>query len=314
MAASGRTYRGAPLQGKVIGFANIVGKFPFCASVENSIKEHLQRAGLDLSKGWIRMDNQNDAAIGLKNARLILAKNPDFFIEFQVYPLVNNVVALEFGAANIPVLAVDVPVPGSPYMGIDNFSVAVAAGRTMAALIREKWGGWDGVDIVFLGRLTNAGEAVFLRVEGVAHALAEEFDIDPHDPKIVRADKIPGLAEEDFGGFADVLAEHPAAVRIAATAMNEEYMSAMISAMQSAGRWDPDNTIIVTMGCDELGKAQLREGLTDAAVAFFPERYGEYIVPAICTILTGHAVPPYIFVENEVITKENIDRWYPRPE
>jgi ribose transport system substrate-binding protein len=170
------------------------------------------------------------------------------------------------------------------------------------------------VDIVFLGRLTNAGEAVFLRVEGVAHALAEEFDIDPHDPKIVRADKIPGLAEEDFGRFADVLAEHPAAERIAATAMNEEYMSAMISAMQSAGRWDPDNTIIVTMGCDELGKAQLREGLTDAAVAFFPERYGEYIVPAICAILAGHTVPPYIFVENEVITKENIDRWYPRPE
>ena len=66
------------------------------------------------------------------------------------------------------------------------------------------------------------------------------------------------------------------------------------------------------MGCDEIGQVQIRQGLTDAAVAFFPDRYGEYVVPAVCAILTGHPVPPYIFVENEVITKENIDRWYPK--
>ncbi|MBN1837430.1 MAG: substrate-binding domain-containing protein [Spirochaetales bacterium] len=312
MAASGRPYRGAPLKGKVIGFANIVGVNPFCIAVEADIKEHLQRAGLDLSKGWISMDNQNDPAIGLTNARLMLAKKPDFFIEFQVDPLVNNIVAVEFGAAGIPGLAIDVPVPGYPYMGIDNYRVALIAGRTMAALIREKWGGWDGVEVVFLGRLTLAGEAVQLRVDGVAQALAEEFGIQPDDPKIVHADLKAVGPEEQGWGFAEVLASHPEATRIAATATNEEFMAAMISAMQTAGRWDRDNTIIVTLGCDTLGQFQVREGLVDAAVAFFPERYGEYIVPAVCATLTGNPVPPYIFVENEVITRANIDRWYPR--
>jgi ribose transport system substrate-binding protein len=312
MAASGRPYRGAPLTGKVIGFANIFGKLPFCASVENSIKENLQRAGLGLNNGWISMDNQYDPAIGLKNARLMLARRPDFFIEFQSYPLVNNFVASEFAAANIPILSIDVPVPGSAYVGIDNFKVALIAGRTMAALIRQRWGGWDGVDVVFLGRLTTAGEAVELRVEGVAHALAEEFGIRPDDPKIVLADHRAGGSEADARGFAEVLVSHPDVIRIAMTATNEEYLSTMIAAVQSAGRWDPDNSIIVTMGCDELGQAQIREGLVDAAVAFFPDRYGEYVVPAVCAILTGNPVPPYIFVENEVITKANIDNWYPR--
>ena len=32
MAVSGRPYRGAPLKGRVIGFANIVGSLPFCVS------------------------------------------------------------------------------------------------------------------------------------------------------------------------------------------------------------------------------------------------------------------------------------------
>jgi ribose transport system substrate-binding protein len=312
MAVSGQRYRGAPLRGKVIGFANIFGTFPFCVSVENNIKEHLQRAGLDLNTGWISLDNQADPAIGLKNARLMLSRKPDFFIEFQQYPLINNIVATEFGAAKIPVLAVDVPIPGSPYMGVDNFRVALTAGRTMAALIRERWGGWDGVDLVFLGQLTTAGEEVLLRVEGVAYTLAEEFGIQPDDPKIVRSPYRQGSSEEEAWGFAEVLADYPDAVRIAATVFNEEKTSGIITSLQNAGRWDPDNKVIVTMGCDEIGQVQIRQGLTDAAVAFFPDRYGEYVVPAVCAILTGHPVPPYIFVENEGITKENIDRWYPK--
>jgi ribose transport system substrate-binding protein len=312
MAASGRRYRGAPLKGKVIGYASILGGLPFCVSVENNIKEQLQLAGLDLSRGWISMDNQGDQAVGLKNARLMLAKKPDFFIQFQLYPLVNNIVAAEFGAAGIPVLAVDVPIPGSPYMGVDNYGVALTAGRAMAAMIQERWGSWDGVDVVFLGRLTTAGEAAVLRVEGVAYALAEEFGIQPDDPKIVRVDFEDGGSEEDAWGFADVLAAHPEAVRIAVATVNEEHMSGAIGAMQSAGRWNAANKIAVATGADDLGQALIRDGLLDATVAFFPERYGEYIVPAVCAILTGNPVPPYIFVENEVITRANIDRWYPR--
>lgn len=312
MAASGRPYRGAPLKGKVIGFANIVGSLPFCVSVENSMREQLQLAGLNLSRGWIRMDNQGDPEIGLRNARLMLERRPDLFIQFQLYPLVNNVTAQEFGAAGIPVLGIDVPVPGSSYVGIDNYRIALTTGRAMAALIRERWGGWEEVDVLFLGRLTSAGEAVLLRVEGVAHALAEEFGIQPDDPKIVRADFQEMGSELDGWGFAEALEAYPDAVRIAATANNEEYMSAMIAVMQSAGRLDPASKIIVTMGCDELGQAQIRQGLADAAVAFFPDRYGEYVVPAVCAILGGHPVPPYIFIENQVITRANIDQWYPR--
>jgi ribose transport system substrate-binding protein len=312
MAESGKPYPGSPLKGKVIGFANLLGTLPFCVSVEDSIRKQLVLAGVDLAKGWIVLDNMYDADTGLKNARIILGRKPDLFVQFQAFPLVNNIVATDFAAAGIPVLAVDVPVPGSTFIGVDNYGVALLCGRTMARVIRERWGGWDRVGAVFLGQLPAAGDVTMLRSEGVANALAEEFGTTAEDPRFIRFDFDGGADEESGAGFRDVLAAHPAPVRIAAAAINEGFMAGMINALQSAGRWNPADKVIVTMGMDEVGQALLKESLSDAGIAFFPEHYGRYIVPAACAILTGNAVPPYIFVRSEVITAANIDTWYPR--
>jgi ribose transport system substrate-binding protein len=313
MAKAGKPYAGAPLKGKVIGFANIYGTLPFCIDVENSIKQQLKLAGGDLNKGWISMDNQYDAVIGLKNADIMLAKKPHFFIEFQADAKANYVIAAKFGAAKIPMIAIDVAVPGAPFMGTNNYQAAIMAGHYMAKLIRQKWGGWSGVDMVALAQMPAGGAEVMLRSEGIADALAEEFGIDAkNDPKIVRFDGGMGQAEQAKAGMDDVLAAHPDAVKIAVSSVNEQTMGGVISAMQGAGRWDLANKIVVTFGVDDLGKSQIRDGLSDGGIAYFPEHYGEYVIPAVAAILTGNPVPAYIYTENEVINKDNIDKWYPK--
>jgi ribose transport system substrate-binding protein len=312
-AKAGKPYPGAPLKGKVIGFANIFSTLPFCISVENDIKKHLVLAGGDLSKGWISMDNQYDSVTGLKNADIMLSKKPNFFIEFQSDSKVNQIVAAKFVAAKIPLLAIDVPVPTAPFMGADNYKAALMGGHYMAKLIKEKWGGWDGVDMVALLQMPAGGEVTMLRSEGFADALAEEFGIDAKkDPKIVRADGGMGQSAEGKAAMDDILAAHPDARRIALTSINEQTMMGAISAMQGTGIWDLNNKIIITMGVDDLGQTMIRDGLSDAGIAFFPERYGEYVIPAVAAILTGNAAPPWILVEHEVITKANIDKWYPK--
>jgi ribose transport system substrate-binding protein len=312
-AKAGKAYPGAPLKGKVIGFANIYGTLPFCIDVENSIKAQLKLAGVDLTKGWISMDNQYDAVLGLKNADIMLSKKPNAFIEFQADAKANYVIGSKFGAAKIPIVAIDVAVPGAPFMGTNNYKAAVMAGHHMAKLIREKWGGWDGVDMVALAQMPAGGTEVMLRSEGVADTLAEEFGIDAkNDPKIVRFDGGMGQAEQAKAGMDDVLAAHPDAVKIAMTSVNEQTMGGLIAAVQGAGRWDPDNKIVVTFGVDDLGKSQIRDGLSDGGVAYFPEHYGEYVVPAVAALLQGQAVPAYIYTENEVVTAKNIDKWYPK--
>jgi ribose transport system substrate-binding protein len=312
MAKAGKAYTGAPLKGKVIGFANIFGTLPFCISVENNIKAQLKLAGLDLNKGWITMDNQYDSVIGLKNADIMLSKHPNFFIEFQADAKVNNIVAGKFGAAKIPLLAIDVPIPGSPFMGVDNWKVALIGGHEMAKKIKAKFGGWDNVDLVALGQMPAGGDVVMLRSEGFAQALSEDFGIDVKDPKIVRFDGGMGQTEQAKAAMDDVLSAHPDAVKIAVTSINEQTMAGIIASLQGAGRWDPNNVVVITLGMDELGQSQIRDGLSDVGVAFFPEHYGEYVVPAVCAMLQGAPVPPYIFVENVIVNASNVDKWYPK--
>ena len=119
-------------------------------SRENDIIKQAKLAGFSDSD-LILMDNQYDSVIGLKNADIMLSKRPDFFIEFQSDAKVNSIVSAKFTAAGIPLLAIDVPVPGAPFMGVNNWGVALMGGEYMAKMIKEQWGGWDAVDMVVLG-------------------------------------------------------------------------------------------------------------------------------------------------------------------
>ena len=309
-ALKGEPYPGQPGKGKKLGFANIFGTLPFCISVENDIIKQAKLAGFAESD-MIIMDNQYDSVIGLKNSDIMLSKRPDFFVEFQSDAKVNSIVSAKFTSAGIPLLAIDVPVPGAPFMGVNNWKVALIGGHYMAKLIKEQWGGWDAADMVVLLQMPAGGDVTMLRSEGFAAALVDEFGEGAED-KIVRTDGGMGQTEQAKAAMDDVLAAHPDAKKIAVTSINEQTMAGVIAALQGAGRWDPNDIIVITLGVDELGQSQIRDGLSDAGIAFFPEHYGEYVVPAVAAILEGHAVPAWIYVENVVITKDNIDEWYPQ--
>ena len=75
-------YSGQPGKGKTIAFANIVNGSPFCDLVEASIIRQAKLAGFT-EDNIIILNNQYNAVIGLKNADIILAQEPDVFIEFQ---------------------------------------------------------------------------------------------------------------------------------------------------------------------------------------------------------------------------------------
>jgi ribose transport system substrate-binding protein len=251
IAEKEQPYPGSPGAGKKLGFANIFGTLPFCISVENDIIKQAKLAGFTDSN-MIIMDNQYDSVLGLKNADIMLSRKPDFFVEFQADAKVNNIVAAKFTAAGIPLLAVDVPVPGAPFMGVNNWKVALMGGEYMAKLIKEQWGGWDKVDMVVLLQMPAGGDVTMLRSEGFAAALVEAFGPDA-EKKIVRADGGMGQSEQAKAAMDDVLAAHPKAKRIALTSINEQTMAGAIASLQGAGRWNADDIIIITLGVDELG-------------------------------------------------------------
>jgi ribose transport system substrate-binding protein len=308
-AKTGHPYPENPGNGKKLAFASIYGTQPFCIAVEHNILKQAKLAGFDQAN-LILMDNQYDPDIGLKNAEIILSQKPDIFIEHQADIKVNSMIASLFAEAGIPIISVDTPVPGAPFMGCNDWQVAIMGGEHMAKLIQKRWGGWETVDNVILLQNPVGGEMTMLRSEGFATALAQVFG-DQVEEKIVRVDGGMGGAEQAKAAMDKVLATYPNAKKLAITSLNEETMSGVLVSLQSQGRWNSEDIIIITLGVDNLGKLQICKGLSSAGVAFFPERYGEYLIPAACAILKGAPVPSHMYVENTIITRDNIDQFYP---
>jgi ribose transport system substrate-binding protein len=305
-ARENKQFPGLPGQGKKLAFAGI-GTHRFCMAVQQNIIKQARLAGFD-EQGLILTNNQYNREIALQNAEFILSLKPDIFIQYQGDALVNNIIAEKFQAANIPIIAVDVPVPGSPFVGVNNWRVATLGGKFMARMINKKWGGYDAIDRIVLLQFTQGGEGTLLRSEGFATALVDVFG-EQIESKIIRIDGGRGYHPEAKVAMQDILREYPNDKHMAITAINEQSLRGVLEALKATDRFSPDEKIIVGTGGDNLGKQQIREGLIDGTVGFFPEKYGELIVPAACAMMEGHPVQSHIYIKNSVITPKNIERY-----
>src|SRR4030042_2376119 len=308
-AIKNEAYPDAPAAGQTLAFTNIMGGIPFCEEVWKNVQDQWVLAGGDPASLYYA-DNQYDATIGLKNADIMLAKNPDVLINFQFDSKVNSIISIKFGQANIPIIAVDVPTPNAPFMGVNNFKVAYAAGEEAIKGV-EAMGGIDMIDNIILMQMPSAGEVVMLRSEGFYQAFVDKYGADVIDPKTVRADGGAGEAEQANKSMTDVLATIPDAQNCVLTSINAQTMSGILSAIQTAGRWDPEKWVVITQGADETANQQIVDGLVKASIAYFPERYGEYLIPPSIALLEGEVVPPFMYVENVVISMDNMKDYYP---
>jgi len=307
-AIANEAYPDAPAAGHTLAFTNIMGGIPFCEDVWQNVQDQWVLAGGSPDDLYYA-DNQYDATIGLKNADIMLAKSPDVLINFQFDAKINSIISTKFSAAGIPIIAVDVPTPMAPFMGVNNFYVSYLGGQYAVEAVKEM-GGIEMIDAIVLMQFPAGGEVLMLRSEGFYQAFVDEFGAEVIDPITYRADGGAGEAEQANKAMTDILSTIPDAEVVVMTSINEQTMSGCIAAIQTAGRWDPEKWFIVTMGCDNAGKQQVRDGLTDGAVAFFPERYGEYLIPAAVSFMNDQLVPPFLYVDNVVINSDNIDEWY----
>jgi len=309
LAKQGKAFPGAPGKGKKLAFANFSVSFPFCASVEKNIKEVAALAGYNPADVII-LDNQMDATIGLQNADIVLAKKPNGFIEFQLDAKVNAIVGKKFKMANVPVVAIDIEVAGSPFVGVDNYGVAYQTGQWIVEQIEKKWGGAAGVDLFIVPTVEKAGEAVMLRSLGIKDALVDKYG-KGIAAKIDMTDT-GSSAETAQPVVSAILANHPNVKNVVIACGNDQTIRGAISAVQAVGALKRSNVLYVAQGCDASGIEMLRKGEIDGDLAYFPEHYGWYAVSAVLAMGQAQPVPPYMFIENEMITPDNVAKYYPK--
>ncbi len=291
---------------KKMAYASFGSQFPYIAKVDKSMVDAAKAAGIDL----LFLDNKNDAGLAMTNAETIASRGDiDLVFEFNYYQEENPAIAEIFQNAHIPVIAIDIPVPGAVYYGANNYVGGQLAGEGLAAAAKAKWGGDQPVDLLMVETQKAAGSGLLLdRTNGIIAGAKKAL---PYltDAQVV---EFEGGTNPDAAaqGATTVLTAHPDAKHVIVGMLGDSAAVAVLNAAQSQNR----DILASGIGGDDVGIAALRTGKPAGfagTTLFFPENYGKDLIPVACNLLAGKQVPPDVYIKHVFLTKDNLNQYYP---
>jgi ribose transport system substrate-binding protein len=285
-----------------LGYCAQGTEYGFSREVSASIQRAAEAEGIEL----IRLDNQYNPKVAQRNADLLVREKVDLVIEFQTDENVAPVVAEKYRAANIPLIAIEIPHPGATYYGANNYEAGLIGGRYLGRWVKRRWE--SQADEIVLMELPRAGSLPRMRLTGLLTGLKEVLPNLSECPVItIDGD---GCFEKSLEGVRRRL-RFKSARRTIIGAINDTSALGALRAFQEAGR--TDQCVILSHNASPEGRAELREPNTRlvGSVAYFPERYGEDLIRVSLDILNRRPVPPAVFVKHRIVTPENVDYYYP---
>jgi ribose transport system substrate-binding protein len=252
-------------------------------------------------------DNNMDRQAALDNADWFVANQVDLVIEYQIDARAGNVIMDKFNQARIPVIAVDIPLPGATFYGADNYRAGYIAGEALGHWLRKNWQGHP--DILLKLKSDRVGSVSEARLQGQQEGL--EAIIGPlAEEKIVAVDS-PVIVGELEPVMAQLLQTLSRQARIAIIAINDDAALGALAAFEKAGRLD--QVVAVGQNADRLGREALRRPKFPfiGSTQYAPENYGEKLLHLALSLLEGKPVPPAVYNQHVFITPDNINDYYP---
>jgi ribose transport system substrate-binding protein len=284
-----------------IGFAT-QGDSDFCRTVVQSVEAAAAREHVHL----ITVNNRYSAREALRNVDILIQERVDLVLEYQTYERVAPTVASKFLEANTPVIAIEIPHPGCPYFGANNYKAGLIGGKALGRWARESWGG--KVDQIVLLELRIAGSLLELRTTGLLDGIRAEL------PSAVNVPIAHLNGRGDFEQVLEVIRQYlrrSPAKRTLIGCVNDVCALAALHAFEEADAGD--RFAVVGQNAIRETRNELRRPGTRliGTVAYFPERYGDAIIPLALGLLQKKAVPNTVFVRHQLITPRNVDLIYP---
>ena len=278
-----------------IGFANLTERMPFALQVRLGLE---QAAAAQKNIELLIRDNDLDRRRALENVDWFIGQDVDLVIEFQIDAEAGNIIMDRFRQAEIPVIAVDIPLPGAIFFGADNYRAGYLAGEGLGRWIRAHWGG--SFDLL-LGLVdARAGMTPAARLQGGRDGLEAVVGAIPNDR--VMTLPCPTLMHEAEAMMRDQLTRLPRTARIAMLAPNDDVALGALAAFEAAGRLD--RVAAVGQNADRLGRAALQR--TDfpfiGSTSYAPEGYGSRLIDLALKILRGEPAPPAVYLEHTFVS------------
>jgi ribose transport system substrate-binding protein len=316
--AQSRTFR--------IGFANLSDQVWFAQDVRRGLEQAAQLAGnIELRIA----DNRASVESAVQNVQSFLRDDIDLLIEYDGTGKAGRPIMRMARPADVPVIAIDIPITGATYFGSDHDAIGMVAGHALGEWIERHWNGqlenvlllgsqagdgqgsghtvhvegptWDSVPLRLAPttRLDAALDALCPLVKPIPHtsplSCPESWATSQH-----AVDVIEKLLDA-------VLPTIPIDHRVAAICIVNEYALGLARAVRKARR--SDRFVAVSFGSrDQATLSELSNpdtcllGLVDLGA----ERYGEQLLQTSLRLLRGQAVLPAIFVEHRFLSRDEV--------
>jgi ribose transport system substrate-binding protein len=294
-----RTYR--------VGYAQMCSGQPFSEAVTRGLVEQAKQSFVDL----LVTDNQYDKEKAIHNAEWMIEQKVDFAIEYQIHYRVAPVLAHMFAKARIPTLAIDIPQPGAIYFGANNYAAGLMAGEALGGWARKKWRA--PVTRVLLLEASAAGPTPHGRMTGTLRGIRNTLHPQAHDSLTVTHGDAKGTGTEAGGYQATTKTLRQVSPRehLLIGTINDASALGALRAVREASRERFTAIISQDFSPDPRISAEIQDDDSPliGSVAFFPERYGSRIIPAVLRWLNKEQVPPAFYTDHVLVTKENIQEF-----
>ena len=277
---------------------------PFAIPIAKGIAKLAKDLGLKL----IYCDAEFKPEKAISCAEILASQKPDFVIAGNWQGGAAAAIMAIFDKAKIPAASIDVSHPNAVFFGASNYASGVVGGKAAGEYAKANW---DCKDVwVFMGENLEEGEAADLRLVGFADGVQEVCGALPAD-RIDRMRLSAGTADQAITVTTDWLTAHPEAKHILSGTIDDERANGMAKAFVATKR----DGMVVGQGCDSVGIAVVKmapasENRFLGCAAYYPEKYGDYLVSIALDVMAGKAVPQEIHMEHVFLDHETIGTYY----
>lgn len=287
-----------------IGFANLDTTSSFAADVQRSLETASANAGFELSV----KNNQLNSELALENANELIDEGIDLMVEYHIDEHIGAVIMDKFIRRHIPVIAIDIPLVGATYFGVDNYNAGLMAGQHLGDWIMTNWHGH--YDLVLILEEPRGGTLPAARTYGEIDGLQKVLGKIP-ERKRMRLNS-GNRIETSRESVKKALQIYPEYHRFALLGFNDDSAMGALLAARDLDR--EKDVVIVGQGVAPVIREELRDPASRimGSTAFWPEQYGQNIIKIAKKIIEGERIPNAVTMKHTFITCDNIDDYYPK--
>ena len=285
-------------KGITIGMIGLDDAIGFGKDVHDSIAREAKKAGAKL----IFCDSKLDAAKALNCAKTFKLKKVQGYLNFQ--PVASASAAICKAGPQVPIIAIDIEQDPcqDAFMGADNSYAGEVTGKALGNYFKKTFN--CQFDSFISLEDYGVGIANELRMGGYRSGFASVCGAIPAD-KLKKYDA--GRLDKALEVMPAALTTLPGKSKIIVVAINDQGIQGAFSAAKQVGR--EKDIYAGSQGAEKSVWCDIKNN--DhwlGATAYFPERYGEIVVPYLIDLIKGKKVPFQLKVKHVAINGANIEK------